>query len=106
MLRRLLSLALATLTLASPAAFAAKNKAAAGAASFRCAGAICVDAATGKVLAEENADTRHAPASVTKLMTLLVVLDEVESGKIKLTDIVTADKEACGMGGTQAHLAI
>lgn len=105
MFRRIFPLALAALVFSAPGASAAK-KAAAGASSFRCAGSICVDAETGKVLAEENADTRHAPASVTKLMTLLVVLDEVESGKIKLTDVVTADKEAWGMGGTQAHLAI
>ncbi len=106
MLRRLLTTALAALTLAAPAASAAKSKAAPTKPAFSCAGAICVDAATGKVLAEENADVRHAPASVTKLMTLLVVLDSVEAGKIKLTDTVIADKEAKDMGGTQAHLDI
>lgn len=108
MFRRLLLTALAALTLAAPAASAAtKRKASAPSGpAFSCAGAICVDAATGKVLAEENADVRHAPASVTKLMTLLVVLDAVEAGKIKLTDVVVADKDAKDMGGTQAHLEV
>ena len=106
MFRRLFTTALAALTLASPAALAAKRKAAPSGPAFSCAGAICVDAATGKVLAEENADVRHAPASVTKLMTLLVVLDAVDAGKLKLTDVVTADKDAKAMGGTQAHLDV
>lgn len=108
MFRRLLLTALAALTLAAPAASAAtKRKASAPSGpAFSCAGAICVDAATGKVLAEENADVRHAPASVTKLMTLLVVLDEIDAGRAKLTDTVTADKEAWQFIGSKVALAI
>ena len=104
MLRRLLPLALAAFTFQTVPVFAAKNRPAPSGPVFNCAGSICVDADTGKVLSEQNADVRHAPASVTKLMTLLVVLDAVDAGKLKLTDVVTADKEAAGMGGTQAHL--
>lgn len=103
MLRRILPLALATLTLAAPAALAAKRKAVAP--TFECAGAICVDAATGKVLFEQTPGRQNPPASVTKIMTLLVILDEIEAGRVKYADIVTADKEAQGMGGTQVALA-
>lgn len=104
MLRHLSSLSLtAALLLSAPLAHAAKK---AGEDTFRCAGAICVDAATGKVLAEENANTQNPPASVTKLMTLLLVLDEVHAGKLKLTDVVTADDDAKAMGGTQVALSV
>ncbi len=105
---RLLSAAIAfALALsASPLHAARKVTAKAGESSFRCAGAICVDAATGKVLAEESADVQNPPASVTKLMTLLVVQDDIAAGKVKLGDRITADKDAWGMGGTQVALAI
>jgi D-alanyl-D-alanine carboxypeptidase len=104
MLLRFLPLALATL--AAAPAFAAKARRTAPAApAFECAGAICVDAATGKVLSSQNPGRQNPPASVTKIMTLLVILDEIEAGRVKYTDVVTADKEAHGMGGTQVNLA-
>jgi D-alanyl-D-alanine carboxypeptidase (penicillin-binding protein 5/6) len=67
-------------------------------------GAIVIDAATGKVLFERYADTRGYPASVTKLMTLLVVLEAVDSHKLKLDDEVTVTKEAAKIGGSQVYL--
>jgi D-alanyl-D-alanine carboxypeptidase len=106
MLRRILPLALATIAASSPA-FAAKGRRTTAPAgpSFECAGAICVDAATGKVLSEQNPGRQNPPASVTKIMTLLVILDEIEAGRVKYSDVVTADKEAKEMGGTQVALA-
>ncbi len=67
-------------------------------------GAIAVDAATGKVLFERYADTRGYPASVTKLMTLLVVLEAVDAHRLKLDDKVTVTKEAAKIGGSQVYL--
>ncbi|AOS43899.1 D-alanyl-D-alanine carboxypeptidase DacF precursor [Lacunisphaera limnophila] len=66
--------------------------------------AIVTDAATGAVLIEENADARGFPASITKLMTFFVVIDQVESGRIALTDPVTVSAEAARTGGSQVYL--
>jgi len=67
-------------------------------------GAIVIDAATGKVLFERYADTRGYPASVTKLMTLLVVLEAADSHRLKLDDKVTVTKAAAKIGGSQVYL--
>jgi D-alanyl-D-alanine carboxypeptidase (penicillin-binding protein 5/6) len=67
-------------------------------------GAIVVDAATGKVLFEDNADTRGYPASVIKLMVLLVILEAVESHHLTLDEPVTVTAEASRMGGSQVYL--
>ena len=57
-------------------------------------GAISVDAATGRVLFEQNADTEAYPASVTKLMTLLLVMEDVKAGKYGYDDKVEATADA------------
>ena len=57
-------------------------------------GAIAADAATGRILFEENADAEAYPASVTKLMTLLLVLEDVEAGRYSLDDRIVATEEA------------
>lgn len=67
-------------------------------------GAIAVDANTGRVLFEDNADARGYPASTLKLMNLLIILEKIESGALKLTDRVTATAEATKIGGTQVWL--
>ena len=67
-------------------------------------GAIAVDAATGRVLFEDHADARGYPASTLKLMDLLIILEKIESGALKLTDKVTATAEAAKLGGTQVWL--
>lgn len=72
---------------------------------FSCVGQICIDAESGEVLSARNADVRHPPASVTKLMTLFLVLDAVKTGKIELSTPVKASLRAQQMGGTQVHLA-
>jgi len=65
---------------------------------------IMIEESTGKVLFENNADERRAPASMTKVMTLLLIMEHVESGKIKLTDKVLISDNASGMGGSQVFL--
>lgn len=66
--------------------------------------AILIEATTGKVLYEKNSHKELAPASVTKLMTLLVAAEAVEKGRAKLTDIVTASERASSLGGSQIYL--
>jgi D-alanyl-D-alanine carboxypeptidase (penicillin-binding protein 5/6) len=67
-------------------------------------GAIVVDAATGKVLFEDNASAKGYPASVTKLMVLLVVLEAIENRQLKLDEKVTVTREAARIGGSQVYL--
>ena len=67
-------------------------------------GAIVVDAADGRVILEDNADARGYPASTLKLMNLLIILEKLEGGALKLTDKVTATAEASKVGGTQVWL--
>lgn len=66
--------------------------------------AILMDAASGQILFEKEAHKRLPPASVTKLMTLLVAVEAVESGRVKLTDKVTASENAWKLGGSQIYL--
>ena len=79
-----------------------------GAASFAeeitAKSAVLMDAATGKVLFEYNADEALPPASVTKIMTLLLVFEAIDSGALALTDMVSASENAASMGGTQIYL--
>ena len=72
--------------------------------NLNCVSAILMEAETGKVLFEQNADRALPPASVTKIMTLLLVMEAVDSGKVKLTDTVTASAYAASMGGSQIYL--
>lgn len=66
--------------------------------------AIVVDARTGKILFENRATAYGYPASITKLMTLLIVLEHIDSRQTSLTAKVAITKEACGVGGSQAYL--
>ena len=74
--------------------------------SLPCASAILMDAATGRVLFEQNADAALPPASVTKIMTLLLIMEAAESGKIALSDMVSVSERAAGMGGSQVYLKV
>lgn len=67
---------------------------------------ILMEAETGRVLAEKNADQPLPPASVTKIMTLLLVMEAIDSGLIKLTDMVPVSDEAAGKGGSQIYLEV
>ena len=66
--------------------------------------AVLLDAASGKILFEKNKDERLAPASITKIMTLLLTMEALESGKIHLYEQVTISENASSMGGTQLYL--
>ena len=59
---------------------------------------------TGKILYEKDSNTRRSPASVTKVMTLLLIFEQLESGKLSLDDIVTTSAHAKSMGGSQVFL--
>lgn len=67
-------------------------------------GAIVVDARTGRVLVNDNADAQGYPASVIKMMDLLLILDRIEKGTLKMTDVVTISAEAARIGGSQVFL--
>jgi D-alanyl-D-alanine carboxypeptidase (penicillin-binding protein 5/6) len=67
-------------------------------------GAILLDAATGKVLFEDAADSRGFPASMLKLMDLLIILEKIDRKEISLADKVTVTAAASTMGGSQVYL--
>ncbi len=66
--------------------------------------AILMEKETGKVIYEKKADDKLEPASVTKVMTLLLIVEALESGKITLEDMVTTSAYAASMGGSQIYL--
>lgn len=66
--------------------------------------AILMEASTGTVLYEKDADTARPPASVTKIMTMLLIFEAVERGDISLEDEVTTSEYAASMGGSQVFL--
>lgn len=72
--------------------------------SLDCKSAILVEVSTGKVLYEQNADEPLPPASVTKIMTLLLVMEAIEEGRLSYSDKVRASANACSMGGSQIFL--
>ena len=72
--------------------------------SFESKAYILIDAATGQVLCEKNPHEKLPIASVTKIMSMLLIMEAIDSGKIKLDDIVTASEYASGMGGSQAYI--
>lgn len=65
---------------------------------------IIIEADTGKVLFEKDADTKRSPASMTKIMTLLLIVEELEKGNILLKDEVAISERAASMGGSQIYL--
>ena len=85
-----------TLLLALPAAAAGPD--------IPAPSAILIDAATGTVLYEKNANERLRPASVTKVMTLLLVMEALDSGKIGWDDMVVTSDTAAAKGGSQVYL--
>ena len=68
--------------------------------------ALLMDVATGTVLYEKDCHERLAPASVTKVMPLLLIMEAVDSGTIRLTDQVTASEAAAAKGGSQVYLKV
>ena len=66
--------------------------------------AVLMDIKTGKILFEKNPHEKLAPASITKVMTLLLVMEAVETGRIGLDDEVVTSEHAASMGGSQIWL--
>ena len=73
-------------------------------ADIPCKSAVLMEASTGKILFEKNADQGLPPASVTKIMTLLLIMEAIEQGKVKWSDTISASAHACSMGGSQIYL--
>lgn len=67
--------------------------------------AILIEASTGEVIFEKNADEKRSPASITKIMTLLLTFEAIEEGKVALSDQVLTSEYASSMGGSQVYLA-
>ncbi len=67
--------------------------------------AIVMEKSTGKILFEKDAHTRLPPASVTKVMTLLLVMEALENGKLSLDDEISVSEHAASMGGSQVFLS-
>ena len=68
--------------------------------------AILMEAKTGQVIFEKNADESLRPASITKIMTLILIFDALSEGKINLTDEVVVSEHAASMGGSQVFLEV
>jgi len=66
--------------------------------------AVLMEAKTGRVLYAKNPDEALPPASVTKVMTLLLVMEEIDSGKLRLSDMIPVSEYAASMGGSQVFL--
>ena len=66
--------------------------------------AILIELETGTVLYEKDADTKRQPASVTKVMTMLLIMEAIDSGKLTMDDTVTVSAYAASMGGSQVYL--
>ena len=66
--------------------------------------AVLMEASTGQIIYEKGADEKRSPASVTKVMTLILIFDALQSGKINLTDEVVTSAHAKSMGGSQVFL--
>ena len=97
-MKRLLPLLL-TAALLAPTAAAAPACPPVSAAS-----ALLMEQETGTVLYEQNAHEKLEPASVTKVMTLLLIMEALDSGRITKQDVVTVSPYAAGMGGSQVYL--
>lgn len=68
--------------------------------------AIMIEASTGEVLFQKNADEKLAPASMTKMMSLLLIFEEIDKGNIKWDEMITTSEHASSMGGSQIFLKV
>ena len=66
--------------------------------------AVLIEGSTGTIIYEKNKDQKRNPASITKIMTLLLIFEALASGKIKLEDQVSVSEYAASMGGSQVYL--
>ena len=75
-----------------------------GSLNLNCKSAVLMEATTGAVLYAQNPDEALPPASVTKIMTLLLVMEEIDAGTVHMEDKVTVSANAASMGGSQVYL--
>lgn len=68
--------------------------------------ALLMELNSGQILYEKDADTARRPASVTKIMTMLLAFEALDSGKFKLDDMITVSEHAASMGGSQVYLEV
>jgi len=101
-MKKILSFALAAVLLMGSAG--AVHKPAEGDIALEAPSAVLMEKTTGEILYEKNAHDRLQPASVTKVMTMLLVVEELEKGNLSLEDVVTGSAHAAGMGGSQIWL--
>ena len=66
--------------------------------------AILIEPTTNTIIYELNKDERLAPASMTKLMTMLIIMESIDNNKISLDDMVNISSNAASMGGSQVFL--
>ncbi|MCI8870497.1 MAG: D-alanyl-D-alanine carboxypeptidase [Lawsonibacter sp.] len=102
-MKRFLPLLL-TAALLIPCARAAEEGQASGVLDLTAASAVLVEKETGRLLYEKDARLPLEPASVTKVMTLLLIMEAIDSGRISPEDTVTVSAYAAGMGGSQVYL--
>ena len=72
--------------------------------SLSCASSVLMEKETGTILYDQDSHAKLEPASVTKVMTLLLVMEAVDSGRLSPEDMVTVSAHAAGMGGSQVYL--
>lgn len=72
--------------------------------SLQCVSAVLIEGSTGKIIYEKDKDKKLMPASITKIMTLLLIFEAIKKGKIHLEDKVTVSEHAASMGGSQVYL--
>lgn len=65
---------------------------------------VLIEASTGEIIYEKNKDEKLAPASMTKMMSLIIIMEEIEKGNLKLDQIITVSENAANMGGSQIYL--
>jgi len=75
-----------------------------GSLNLDCKSAILMEATTGAILYAQNAEQALPPASVTKIMTLLLIMEAVDAGTVHLDDVVSVSANAASMGGSQVYL--
>ncbi|RAS79310.1 D-alanyl-D-alanine carboxypeptidase family protein [Priestia endophytica] len=86
----------------SPSAFGAEKKA--PSLAEKAESAILIERDTGEILYEKNGDEKLPPASMTKVMTMILIMDALDKGKIKMSDKVRTSEHAASMGGSQIFL--
>jgi len=101
-IRKVMLICMAMVILAPGTAMAQENKGLA--LTIDAKAAVIMEASSGEIIFEQNGDERRAPASVTKVMTMLLIYEALEQNRIAWDDVVTVSEYAAGMGGSQIYL--